>query len=142
MPAFLLDNKWVWWLAVAVVSMLIELATVSLVSIWFVAAALITAVCSLFIRNVFAQIMIFIALSALFLFLFQKFYRKRRRVSETPNKNLIGKTAVTVETVNENGGRVKTGDIYWRAVSGEEIAENSSVKITGIAGTTLIVEKK
>lgn len=139
---YILANDWLVWLIAAVFFLIIELATAALTSIWFVPSAIIVSVCSLFIKNIYIQIILFIILSAIFLVISKKVYKKQTKAVDDDNLKLIGKTAVTTEKVTPDNGKVLVGDIYWRAVSDTPIGENEAVIIIDIKGTTLIVAKK
>lgn len=143
---YIIANPWVMWLIIGVFFLIVELATVSLVSIWFVAAAVITAILSLFIHELVWQILIFLALSAVFMFVFKSTYKKHHNSKEDelkPENQMIGKKAVTAEDTDANGGKVLAGDIYWRAVSenGSVIAKDTTVVITGVKNTTLVIKE-
>lgn len=139
---YILANDWLVWLIAAVFFLIIELATAALTSIWFVPSAIIVSVCSLFIKNIYIQIILFIILSAIFLVISKKVYKKQTKSVDDDNLKLIGKTAVTTEKVTPDNGKVLVGDIYWRAVSDTPIEENEAVIIIDIKGTTLVVAKK
>lgn len=139
---YILANDWLVWLIAAVFFLIIELATAALTSIWFVPSAIIVSVCSLFIKNIYIQIILFIILSAIFLVISKKVYKKQTKSVDDDNLKLIGKTAVTTEKVTPDNGKVLVGDIYWRAVSDTPIEENEAVIIIDIKGTTLSVAKK
>lgn len=139
---YILANDWLVWLIAAVFFLVIELASAALTSIWFVPSAVIVSFCSIFIKNIYFQIILFIVLSAIFLVISRKMYKKRANAADDDNLHLIGKTAVTKEKVNAENGKVLVGDIYWRAVSDTPIEENESVIIIDVKGTTLIVTKK
>lgn len=139
---FILSNKWAAWLVAGLVFLIIELSTTALVSIWFVPSAVITAVCSLFIKSIYLQVLIFVALSVVFLFLSKKLYKKHKSEAEDASTLMIGKTAVAVQRINQDDGKVLVGDIYWRAVSDEDIGENDTVTVKSVNGTTLVVSKK
>lgn len=144
---YLLENLWALWIAVGIFFLVVELCTTALVSIWFVPAAGITAVLSHTIPSFGWQLIIFILLSAVFMLLFRKIYIRRMKKNTDdvkPETKLIGKYAVTQEKTDSHDGRVKCGDIYWRAVSesGETISAGEKVIITGVDDTTLVVKKE
>ena len=143
---FLLENLWVLWTIIGVVALVIELSTAALVSIWFVPAAIITALLSLVIDSLFIQILVFVILSIISLFVSRKIYKKyiKKDVDEVgAESKLIGKSCKTVEDTDALGGRVLVGDIYWKAKSqnGEKIQKDESVQIVGVEGTTLVITK-
>lgn len=144
---YVINNPWVMWMVLSIFFLIIELMTVSLVSIWFVVAAIITAIASVFIESYIWQIAIFLLLSGLFMLLFKNLYKKRLKNDESKigaNDQLLGKTAVTVEDTDGTGGKVIVGDVYWRAVSEFEnkIEKGEKVVITGVGTTTLIIKRK
>lgn len=143
---YLITHSWAFWIAAGIFFLVLELVTTALVSIWFVPAAAVTAIISVFVSNIGLQIIIFVVLSIIAMALFRKFYKKKivKPVDDVkPESKLVGKSAKTVETTDKNGGRVKCGDIYWRAVTenGEEIAADENVIITGANDTTLVIKK-
>lgn len=144
---YLFENLWALWIAIGVFFLVVELCTTALISIWFVPAAGITSLLSFVVTKLSWQIAIFAVLSAVFMLLFKKLYKKKIQKSEDdvkPETSLIGKSAVTTENTGVHGGRVKCGDVYWRAVSedGSEIAKDETVIITGVNDTTLVVKKE
>lgn len=144
---YLAENLWAAWLAIGLFFLVLELLTTALISIWFVPAAGITSLLSFIIPKLAWQIVIFLVLSALFMLLFKKLYKNKikKPIDEVKAETkMIGKTAVTVEETNKNGGRVKLGDVYWRAISknGETIDKDETVIITDVEDTTLVIEKQ
>ena len=144
---FLIDNLWVLWLIVGAVMLLIEVSTAALVSIWFVFAAVLTAVVASFWDNFIAQVILFFVLSGAFLLLFRNVYKKKLqngKASDVSDYTLLGKTATVSETVTPYEGKVLVGDVFWRAVSedGTELPKGTVVSITGQDGTTLKVKAK
>lgn len=143
--SYFLENLWAMWIAIGIFFLVVELCTTALISIWFVPAAGITALLSFIIPKLSWQIAIFAVLSALFMLLFKRLYKKRIKKTEDdvkPETSLIGKSAVTADKTDIHGGRVKCGDVYWRAVSedGSVIDKDETVIITGVNDTTLVVK--
>ncbi len=143
---YLLNNPWVAWLGVAIFFLVIELLTTTLVSIWFVPAAIIVCLLTFVIDSVIWQIAIFVVLSAIFLVVCRKIYKKhiKKPVDDVDqNEKLLGKAALVTEDTNAISGRILVGDVYWRAVSenGETIPKGETVVIKGVEGTTLKINK-
>lgn len=137
------------WAILVVVFVIIEIATVQLVSIWLAAGALITMICSYFFDlTVLGQLGIFILSSAVFLALTMPYLKKRQQNGHiSTNSELdIGKTAVVIEDIDpDNGtGRVTLSGVDWSAVSenGEAIPKNSTVIVTQVSGAKLTVRQK
>lgn len=141
---YILSNPWAMWLGAAVIFLVIELLTTALVSIWFVPAAVITCLLTFVIDSTLWQIAIFVVLSAIFMVVARKIYKKhiKKPVDDVDqNEKLVGKTATVTEDVNAIAGRILVGDVYWRAVSenGETIPKGETAVIKGVNGTTLVI---
>ncbi|MDF1543935.1 MAG: NfeD family protein [bacterium] len=136
----------VWiWLAAAVIFLIIELATPTLIFICFVAAAVVSGVYSFFApESYYWQIGIFVAVSVVLLPLTRKF---AKRIShDSPQLSnvdaLLGTVALVTKAIDPDlGGQVRVEGEVWCAVAGEPIAENSKVKVVSVSGTKLLVEK-
>lgn len=138
---------WV-WLAVVVVTAVVEFATMDLASIWFTAGAVIPFILSAIGGIHWAiQIVIFVVLSTLFIFLLRPLAKKYllRNVNEKTNlDSYIGKELTMLTACDfENNGSVKINGVVWSAVSesGEAIEKDSIVKIKKVDGNKLVVEK-
>lgn len=143
---FFFENLWALWVAVGVVALVIELSTAALVSIWFVPAAILTALLSLVVDSFFIQILVFVILSIIAMIISRKVYKKyikKDKDDVDANSNLIGKYAKTTEDTDGLNGKVLVGDIYWKArtQNGDTIPKDESVKIVSVEGTTLTVTK-
>lgn len=144
---YFIENMWLVWTAVGILALVIELLTASLVSIWFVPAAVIVCLLSLAVDSIPIQVTVFVVLSAVFMVVFRKVYRKYIK-KETDEVNadvqLIGKSAKTTEDTDSHGGRVLVGDVYWQAVSenGEKIPKGEIVTVIGVNNTTLVIKQE
>lgn len=144
---YLIENLWAAWLVIGIFFLILELCTTALISIWFVPAAAITGVLSLVIPKFSLQVLIFAVLSGIFMVLFRKLYKNKIKKKDDDVKaetKMLGKSAVTEEITDGHGGRVKFGDIYWRAVTenGERVDKGETVTITGVEDTTLVIKKE
>lgn len=143
---YLMENLWLVWIGVGIIFLIIEMLTTALVSIWFVPAAIITCLVSLFVDSIIWQIAIFVVLSAVFMVICRRIYNKhiKKTVDEVDqNEKLLGKTATVTEDTNAVTGRILVGDVYWRAVSenGETLPKGEIVVIKAVNGTTLVINK-
>lgn len=144
---YLLNNPWIWWLGVAVFFLVVELLTTTLVSIWFVPAAIIVCLLTFVIESLVWQVAIFVVLSAVFMVVARKIYKKhiKKPVDDVDqNEKLMGKAAIVIEDTTPISGRILVGDVYWRAVSenGDIISKGETVVIKRVEGTTLVINKK
>ncbi len=143
MIEFFQNNIWIMWMIAAGAFLVIEALTVGLVSIWFVPGAIIAAILSVWVKNFYIQLAVFLIVSGITMFLSKKFFKKTKseKLAES-NDLLIGKTALAKADISSTDGRVIVGDVYWRAVSEEKIDEGEYVTVTAVKGNTLTVTKK
>ena len=143
MIEFFQNNIWIMWMIAAGGFLVIEALTVGLVSIWFVPGAIIAAILSVWVKNFYVQLAVFLVVSGITMFLSKKFFKKTKseKLAES-NDLLIGKTALAKADISATDGRIIVGDVYWRAVSEEKISEGEYVTVTAVNGNTLTVTKK
>lgn len=135
----------VWiWLGVVIALTLIEISTVSLVSIWYIASALVSLVLSFFIDNFLIQFGVFAILGTI-LVITTRDYLVKLLVKNKEKTNLdrvIGMTGyVTKEITKKNLGEVKVDGKLWTAISDKKIKVDSTVKVLEIDGVKIKVEE-
>lgn len=143
MIEFFQNNLWIMWMIAAGGFLVIEALTVGLVSIWFVPGAIIAAILSVWVKNFYIQLAVFLVISGITMFLSKKFFKKTKseKLAES-NDLLIGKTALAKTDISATDGKVIVGDVYWRAVSENQINKGEYVTVTAVNGNTLTVTKK
>lgn len=80
----------------------------------------------------------------LYVFLGRKYVHKWTAVKleKTNIDAVIGSSGIVLKDITRhNVGRVKVGNEQWRARAEENISEGNEITVTGVAGTTLTVEK-
>lgn len=136
------------WLAALVVFAIVEGATVSLVSIWFVggsAAALLTAILG---GPIWLQFILFFAVSIALLAALRPFLRKYVNPHRTPTNadRNIGRIGTVLEKIDniQSTGRVKVAGMEWtaRSVDGSTIEKDTLVVVRSIEGAKLCVERQ
>ncbi len=142
-----MDIKPIIWIAVMVLMVVLEGVSAQLVSIWFVAGALVASIVSFFVPSFPIQLVVFVGVSLFLLAVTRPFVKKLKastKVEPTNADRYIGKTAVVIEDIDEvtGGGQVKVGGSVWSAKSesGVSIRKDSKVTVKGIKGVKLIVE--
>lgn len=135
------------WIAVLVAALVIEAATSDFVSIWFVPAALISLVLSLFDVYVWVQILCFCVIGVLLVIATRPFCKKfiKGKEAKTNVNSLIGKTCIVTEEISniKEEGEVRVGGLCWSARSEDAeriIAVGEQVEIVEIQGVKLIVK--
>lgn len=143
MIEFFSANLWIVWMIAAGGFLVIEALTAGLVSIWFVPGAIIAAILSVWVKNFYIQLAVFLVISAITMILCKKFFKKSKseKLAET-NDLLVGKNAIAKTDISQTDGKVLVGDVYWRAVCDSEIKEGEYVTVTAVNGNTLTVTKR
>ena len=137
--------NWIFWLVLVIVLSFVEIATVSLVSIWFVASGIVAMILSFFIEDTAIITTIFILLGIFLLVISRPIVNKlRSKDNEKTNLDrIIGETAIVTEVIKKNVvGEVKVDGKRWSAVSKEKCLKGDTVKVLKIDGVKLIVEKE
>lgn len=134
------------WGAVMVVTIIAEVATTQMISIWFSCASLVSLVLACFNAPRWAQFCVFVAMTALLLILTRPIVKKLKKQYVRTNADMnIGKTAIVTETIHNelSQGRATIGGVSWKAVSadGNVIEKDKTVTIQDIEGAKLIVSR-
>ena len=132
------------WLVLMVAFLIAEASTVQLICIWFAAGSLSAMLVGLLGADLWLQILVFFVVSIVLLALLWPVAKKRfntKRIATNADA-LIGKICLVTEDIDPmEGGRVKVGDVTWRAHCDKEISAGTRVKILRIQGAKVIVEE-
>jgi membrane protein implicated in regulation of membrane protease activity len=134
------------WLGVMVLMLIVEASTAALTTVWFAFGALMALVASTF--SVWpVQLFVFVAVSALSLWLLRPYLRRSLTVKKIPTNadRVIDQVGIVVETINnlDGTGIVQVERRTWtaRAASGLSITKGAHVRILSIEGIKVIVEE-
>lgn len=141
------DLTWL-WLGVTVFAIVAEIATVGLVSVWFVGGGLIATLMSL-IPGIdwYWQLTAFIVASALLLIFFRPIVKNilnKNSEGKTNLENIIGQRVTMLTPADfDTLGSVKINDVVWsvKAVDDTPLAVDDIVQVVEISGNKLIVKK-
>lgn len=128
------------WLALLVLFILAETATVSVVSTWFAVGSLAALISAALGAKLWLQIVLFVVVSAVCLALLRPVIKKHfnSRVTPTNVDALMGKTCLVTAAVDNltSCGQVKIGDVEWsaRSTTGEPIPVGTQVRVDRIEG--------
>ena len=138
----------VWiWLGAIVLFGVVEALTAGLVSIWFVAGVAAALAATLLGAGTGVQLVAFVVVSAAALVLTRPLVRKltQKGVVHTNADRVLGRTAKVTEVIDNDDS---TGAVYvdgktWtaRSTDGEVIPVGEQVRIAGMEGVKLLVEK-
>ncbi len=135
------------WTAAIILFGVVEAATAGLVSIWFVAGALVALIAAFVDASLVVQIILFLVVSAVALSLTRPMLRKITNANAIPTNadRVLGETAKVTETIdNENSvGAVYVDGKTWsaRSTDGSIIPVGSRVYIESMQGVKLLVKK-
>ena len=136
------------WLLFAIIFLLLELSTVNLVSVWFVAGAAFAMLAAALGFSLGVQMGVFIVVTALLL-IFTKPAVKKKLLQKTHATNfdrIIGKEGIVTQKIDSarGSGQVKVMGSIWSAKSddGSDLEVDTRVEILDIEGVKVIVKKK
>ena len=136
---------WTFWLMVIILLTIVEISTVNLVSIWFIASALVSLILSFIYDNAYLEMGVFAILGIVLMLLTKPLinkYLKPERV-RTNIDRVIGMTGICTEEIKKNTiGEVKVDGKRWSAISSSKINVGDEVIIEKIDGVKLKVRKE
>lgn len=137
---------WQVWLIIGILFLIFEIFTPATFFLNLSISALIVAGLALFVTNLSAQIIIFVALSVIALLLLRPIFMnmKTEKSQQTGIQDkYIGKTVKVIETITKSSGVITIYGERWeaRTDSDEEIAIGSEVKIIRNESLIMYVEK-
>lgn len=132
------------WLIVIIVLTIIECMTVNLVTIWYIASALVSLILSLFIDSFLIQFGVFAILGTIFLLTTRKALNRliKNKNEKTNLDRVIGMKGIVTEEIKKNdNGEVKVDGKRWTAYADKKIKVDSIVQILEINGVKLKVKE-
>ena len=136
----------IYWIVLFLLLLLIELATVNLVSIWFALGALAAFVTSFFTDTIFIQLLVFVVVSVVALFItlpIVKKFKRKERIVPTNLDRVIGKEVEVTKPIKPNHyGEVEVFGTKWTATSDKVFEVGDKAIVDRIDGVKLIVKKE
>lgn len=133
------------WLVLMVVFLAAEASTVSMVSLWFAAGALVALLTALAGGPAWLQTLLFLAVSAGLLLALRPLVRKylSPKLTATNVDSVVGTTGLVTAAIDNVSavGQVKLGAMEWtaRSTSGQPIPVGTLVKVDRIEGVKAFV---
>lgn len=137
-------EQWVVWLIIVILLALIEITTINLTTVWFVASGILALIVSLYVDNYILQFGIFVIVGVILLITTKPFLTKfiKQHKVRTNVDRIIGMTGVVTEKIGKNeDGEVKVDGKKWTAYANKAIKKGDLVKILEIKGVKIKVEK-
>ncbi len=133
----------VWiWLGLIVILSIIEAVTVELVSVWFIASAIVSLILQVLGLDFKLCFIIFVLLGIVLMITTRKYLLKLLQVKKTSTNidRIIGMKALVTKDIKDIG-EVKVDGKIWTAVSDEILSAGDYAKVLEINSTKLKVEK-
>ena len=137
---------WV-WLAIIVVSVIVEIATLDLVSVWFAVGSIVPFILSAIGGiAIEIQISVFVVVTAVLIIFLRKYAQKLlfKNMNDKTNLDMqIGKIYRLLEDADfEKNGLIKINDVVWTAVSeeGNLIKKGQLVEVVKVNGNKMFVK--
>lgn len=142
-----IEEYTVWiWLAIFVITIIVEAATQDLVSIWFSLGSLVALAISGF-SVWWVEIIVFLVVSVIALILTRPIMKRlmQRNERKTNTDDFIGKKLKAISDISKyDAGEVKLNGIIYTAILMEDsydtIAKDSIVEVVAIKGNRLVVK--
>ncbi|MGL4561319.1 MAG: NfeD family protein [Brevinema sp.] len=144
----MIDHMSYFWLVVAAILFILEIATPTTILIFPALAALLTAFVALFVDQLVVQSVLFFIVTVIFIVMIRPLINKDTKHPEYKSgvDALIGTEVRVVETIDntKNQGKIKSSGDIFMAVSIDDviIPEGTKVIVVDIKGIKLFVKKK
>ena len=135
------------WISIAVIMAIYEMATVQLVTVWFVVGATCAAISTIFVDDITIQFVIFVAVSLVTLIatspIVKKFRKSTVKVSTNADRLVgeVGTMKADLTDSDEVGQAKVLGGVWSVKTDNPPLKKGDKVKVLSIDGVKLIVEK-
>ena len=139
-----LEPHW-FWLGLGLLLAIGEMTIPGVFLIWMAAAALVTGAVSWIVPiGMPWQVLLFAALSMIFVFSGRRWLRQHPVEAADPKMNdrgarAVGEVVVVSQVIEAGSGRVRLGDSEWLA-KGPDAEPGTRMKVSGADGAVLLVE--
>lgn len=140
---------WIFWLIVVILMVVLEAATINMVSIWFAIGGLAALIADLFATEFIWQLVIFLVVSGLGLGIFISVFKPRlkKKGNQTVSTNadrIIGQEALVISDIVplEEQGQIKVLGQVWSALSEDEnlkIPKGTKVRVVRLDSIRAVV---
>lgn len=133
------------WLGLMILFLIAEGATVSLVSLWFAAGAVVAMFAALLGAGAWLQTGLFLVVSGALLLMLRPIVRRYLvpKITATNVDSLVGATGLVTEAIDNvtASGQVKLGAMEWtaRSTTGENIPQGILIRVDRIEGVKVYV---
>jgi membrane protein implicated in regulation of membrane protease activity len=136
------------WVGIAALFLIAELLIGAEFMLWLAAAAVFSAIVAFVAPelSLWIQLVLFAVFCVSTLIAWAKLsFGRKSKPTDQPNLNkrqnqYVGRTFSLVQAIEAGEGKIKVDDSQW-TVRGEDAKKGSAVKVVGVDGMTLLVEK-
>ena len=137
-------DQWIVWLAIIIILTAIELLSINLTTIWFVASGIVALGISFLTDNYLIPFGVFVLLGVILVITTKPILvKKLKSKKEATNLDrVIGMEGIVTEKITKReNGEVKVDGKKWTACADKAIKVGETVKVLEINGVKLKVEK-
>lgn len=138
---------WQFWIILAGIFFVIEMATVGFLVFWFGIGSLIAMIISFFTANIAIQTTVFVLTSTILLFFTRPFvnkFTKKENEIQTNAFSIIGKKGIVTKDIDPivGKGQIQIGTEIWSAktIDNRKIEKGAEVEIIEIDGVKAVVK--
>lgn len=134
------------WALIFIITLIIELGTADVTTIWFCLGSLIALICAAIPLDPLIQILVFLGSSIVLLLLTKPLTRKmmNKEIIRTNADKIVGMIGVITKTIfPDEVGEIKVDNSTWRAVCNESVVieVGEKVLISAVSGNKAVVAK-
>ncbi|MDD3107271.1 MAG: NfeD family protein [Bacilli bacterium] len=134
------------WALIFIITLVIELGTADVTTIWFCLGSLIALICAAIPLDPFIQILVFMGSSIILILLTKPLTKKmmNREIIRTNADKIVGMIGVVTKTIfPDEIGEIKVDNSTWRAMCNESITVEvgEKVLISAVSGNKAVVTK-
>ncbi len=137
-------DMWLLWLIIVILLTIIEISTINLVSVWFIASGLVSLFLSFFIDSFYVEFAVFVILGIILMLITRPILTKKmtKKKVKTNLDRVIGMEGIVTEEITKlKTGEVKVDGKKWSAISEQKITVGTTVIVESIDGVKLVVRK-
>lgn len=135
---------WICWLIIVILLVFLEVITINLVSVWFIASGLVSLFLSFFVDTFLIQFAVFVILGLILMVLTRPVLIKKMVKTDVKTNldRVIGMEGIVTEDIAKlKVGEVKVDGKKWSAISDSKIEVGTTIIVESIDGVKLVVRK-
>ena len=139
---------WVFWLALLIIALIIEAATMGLTTVWCAAGCLVAMILDLCHVDVMVQIIVMLIVTVVSFIICMIWIRpavdarRMGKIQPTNADRIIGKEGVVIKAIDPEAakGQIKVEGQIWSAKCASAVEEGKRVKVLALEGVKAVIE--